>query len=148
MVQRPPERPRHESFGAVTGRLDVTGLFTRQFTDGFLREVADTAVFTAIEKHLAPREQVLGGAEESTIHGKITAAGAPGEVTQFLRSPSPFLGFAVFPDRTLLRHALLDGEVGVFHAERIEHFGLQKLGVGACRNTFPRDKRRRIGLRL
>ena len=45
--------------GAVPGRLNVTGLLARELTHGFLREVANTAVFTAVEKHLAPAKQVL-----------------------------------------------------------------------------------------
>ena len=44
--------------GTVPGRLNVAGLLARQLTYGFLREVANTTVFTAVEKHLAPREQI------------------------------------------------------------------------------------------
>ena len=100
--------------GTVPGRLNVAGLLARQLTYGFLREVANTAVSTTIEKHLAPGEQVLGSAEESAIHREIAAAGAPGEVAHFLRFPFAFLGLAMFPDRSVLGHVLVILFVRIF----------------------------------
>ena len=46
--------------GAVPGRLHVTSLLAGEFTNRFLRQVANTSVFTAVEKHLVPGEQVFG----------------------------------------------------------------------------------------
>ncbi len=46
--------------GAGPGILHIAGLFVSQLIDGLLREVANTAVFTTVEKHLVPEEQVFG----------------------------------------------------------------------------------------
>ena len=101
-------------FGTVPGRLNVACLLARQLTYGFLREVASTTVFTPVEKHLAPREQILGGAEESAIHRGIATACAPGEVAHFLRFTFAFLGLAMFPDRSVLGHVLVILFVRIF----------------------------------
>jgi len=45
--------------GAVPCILYITGLLVRQLTNRFLRELANTAEFAPVEKHLAPAKQVL-----------------------------------------------------------------------------------------
>ena len=80
---------------AVPGRLHVAGLLARQLTNRFLREVAYTSEFPAVEKHLVPGEQVLDGGEEAAIHRKIMAVA---KVPPFNGFPFAVLEFAMKRD--------------------------------------------------